>query len=131
MIGSPVTNLPGASADFPQILGCFIPNFKLKYEDSENRKVDHINTVFFNLHQIKRCHSFLKHPVEKRICIMEAKIVFLPSCLLTQATSIVSNTDTKCLCSIVPLICTSLKSLHLQCNGLYSIYPQYPNYIFS
>ena len=35
-------------------LNCFISNFKLKYEDSENIKADRVNTVVFNLHQIKR-----------------------------------------------------------------------------
>ena len=42
------------SANFELILDCFIPNFKLKYEDSENLKADCVNTVVFNLHQIKR-----------------------------------------------------------------------------
>ena len=31
-----------------------MPNFKLKYEDSENIKADLVNTVVFNLHRIKR-----------------------------------------------------------------------------
>ena len=35
-------------------MDCFIPNFKLKYEDSENVKADPVNTVLFNLHQNKR-----------------------------------------------------------------------------
>ena len=38
-----------------------MPNFKLKYEDSENVKADHVNTVRFNLHQIK-CRAFLGTP---------------------------------------------------------------------
>ena len=42
------------SANFQPILDCFIPNFKLKYEDSENIKADCVSTVVFNLHQIKR-----------------------------------------------------------------------------
>ena len=42
------------SANFETILDCFIPNFKLKYEDSENIKTDRVNTVVFNLRQIKR-----------------------------------------------------------------------------
>ena len=42
------------SANFKPILDCFIPNFKLKYEDSENIKADRVSTVAFNLHQIKR-----------------------------------------------------------------------------
>ena len=51
------------SANFQPILGCVVPNFKLKYEDSANIKADHVNTVVFNLHQIK-CRAFiLGHPV--------------------------------------------------------------------
>ena len=42
------------SANFQPILDCFIPNFKFKYEDSENIKADRVSTVDFNLHQIKR-----------------------------------------------------------------------------
>ena len=42
------------SANFQPILDCFIPNLKLKYEDSENIKADRVSTVVFNLHQIKR-----------------------------------------------------------------------------
>ena len=41
-------------ANFYSILDCFTPNFKLKYQDLENAKADHVNTVAFNLHQIKR-----------------------------------------------------------------------------
>ena len=43
-----------SSANFQPILDCFIPNFKLKYEDSENIKPDLVNTVVSNLRQIKR-----------------------------------------------------------------------------
>ena len=43
-----------SSAKFQSILDCFIPNFKLKYEDSENIKADRVNIVVFNLHQIQR-----------------------------------------------------------------------------
>ena len=32
------------SAKFQKILDCFIPNFKLKYEDSENIKARRVNT---------------------------------------------------------------------------------------
>ena len=46
------------SANFQPILDCFIPNFKLKYEDSENIKADRVSTVDFNLHQIKRRACF-------------------------------------------------------------------------
>ena len=35
-----------------------MPNFELKYENSENTKADRVNTVVFNLHQIK-CRAFL------------------------------------------------------------------------
>ena len=52
------------SANFQPILDCFIPNFKLTYEeDSENVKADCISTVVFNFHQIKRWAFFLGHPV--------------------------------------------------------------------
>ena len=40
--------------NFQPILDCFIPNFKWKYENLENTKADRVNTVVFNLHQIKR-----------------------------------------------------------------------------
>ena len=36
------------SANFQPISDCFIPNLKLKYEDSENIKTDRVNTVAFN-----------------------------------------------------------------------------------
>ena len=42
------------SANFQPILDCFIPDFKLKHEDSDNMKADRASTVVFNLHQIKR-----------------------------------------------------------------------------
>ena len=47
------------SANFLPILDCFIPKFKLKYENSENIKVDRVSTVVFNLHQIKGRAFFL------------------------------------------------------------------------
>ena len=50
------------SANFQPLLNCFIPNFKLKYEDTENVKADRVNTVIFNLHQIKRRAFFLGTP---------------------------------------------------------------------
>ena len=49
------------SATFQLILDCFILNFKLKYKDSENVKADCVNTVVFNLHQIKRRAFFIGH----------------------------------------------------------------------
>ena len=52
------------SANFQPILDYFMPNFKLKYEDSENIKADRLSTVVFNLHQIKRRAFFWGgHPV--------------------------------------------------------------------
>ena len=51
------------SENFQQILDCFIPNFKLKYEDSENIKADRVSTIVFNLHQIKRRAFLLGHSV--------------------------------------------------------------------
>ena len=50
-------------ANFQPVLLCFIPNFKLRYEDSENIKTDRVSTVVFNLHQIKRRAFFMRHPV--------------------------------------------------------------------
>ena len=52
------------SAKFQPILDCFIPNFKLKYEDSENININYVDTVVFNLHQIKQRNLSLGHPVE-------------------------------------------------------------------
>ena len=48
-----------------QILDCFIPSFKLKYEESENIQTDCVNTVVFNLHQIRKMNFFFEgggHP---------------------------------------------------------------------
>ena len=42
------------SAKFQLISDCFIPNFKLKYQNSENIKSGRVYTVAFNLHPIKR-----------------------------------------------------------------------------
>ena len=42
------------SANFKPILDCFIPKFKLEYDDLENIKTGRVNAVVFNLHQIKR-----------------------------------------------------------------------------
>ena len=46
------------SANFQPILDCFTSNFKLKYEDSENIKDDRVDTIVFNLHQIKHWAFF-------------------------------------------------------------------------
>ena len=45
-------------ANFQLSLSCIIPNFKLKYEDSENIKPALVSTVVFSLHQIKRSTFF-------------------------------------------------------------------------
>ena len=51
-----------SSANFQRILDCFILNFKLKYEDSQNIKADSVIGVVFNLHQIKRGVFFFGTP---------------------------------------------------------------------
>ena len=48
------------SVNFQPIFDCFLPYFKLKYENSENIKADCVNTVVFNLHQM---WAFLGHLV--------------------------------------------------------------------
>ena len=46
------------------ILDCFVPNFKLKYENSENIKTDCVNTIVFNLVWIKSNRgTFSGHPM--------------------------------------------------------------------
>ena len=52
------------SANFQPIFDSFIPNFKLKHEDSENIKADCVSTVLFNLPQIKRRALFVGHLVD-------------------------------------------------------------------
>ena len=37
------------STNFQPILDCFIPKFKLEYDDLENIKTDRVNAVFFQL----------------------------------------------------------------------------------
>ena len=51
------------SANFQTILDCFVPKFKLKYDDLENIKTDRLNTVVFNLLQIELSKFILGHPV--------------------------------------------------------------------
>ena len=51
-------------ANFQPILDCFIPKFKLEYDELENMKTDSVNIVIFKLHQIKRLKLFLGHPVD-------------------------------------------------------------------
>ena len=45
-------------AKFQPTLDCFISNFKLKYENSQNVKTDCVNTVVFNLRKIKQRNFF-------------------------------------------------------------------------
>ena len=53
------------SANFQPIMDCFIPNFKLKYDDPDNIKADSVNKVVFKLHQIMiKCRAvFWGYPV--------------------------------------------------------------------
>ena len=46
------------SANLEPILDCFTPKFRLKYHDLENIKKDRVNTVVFNLHEIKQLKFF-------------------------------------------------------------------------
>ena len=46
------------SANFQPIFDCFIPNFKLKYEDSELMKIDRVSTVICSLNNIKHWNFF-------------------------------------------------------------------------
>ena len=51
------------SANFQPILDCFVPKFKLKYDNLENIQTDRVNTVVFNLLQIKHSKFFSGHSV--------------------------------------------------------------------
>ena len=42
------------SAKFQSNFDCFIPNFELKYENSENIETDRVDAVVYNLYQIKQ-----------------------------------------------------------------------------
>ena len=53
------------SANFQPILDCFLPKFKLEYDDLENIKTDCINTAVFDIYQIKQLKFFLGHPVNR------------------------------------------------------------------
>ena len=56
------------SANFQPILDCFIQKFKLEYGDVENIKTDCVNTVTFNLLQIKQSKFFLETPSTFHFC---------------------------------------------------------------
>ena len=51
------------SANFQPILDCFIPKFKFEHDNLESIKTDCVNTVVFNLHQIKLLKFSVGHPV--------------------------------------------------------------------
>ena len=69
------------SANFQPILDCFIPKFKLEYDNLESIKADHVNAVAFNLHQIKRLKLFLGHPVLQIMQYANSKKDLLTVCL--------------------------------------------------
>ena len=50
------------SANFQPIFDCFIPKFKLEYDDLENIKTGCVNTVVFNVHQMKHLKFFFGTP---------------------------------------------------------------------
>ena len=53
--GSEILSFGGhCSANVQSILDCFVPKFKLEYDNLENIKTDRVNAVVFNLDQIKR-----------------------------------------------------------------------------
>ena len=56
------------SANFQTILDCFIPKFKLEYDDLGNMKADCVNAVVFDLRQIKRLKFFFGTPGRKDGC---------------------------------------------------------------
>ena len=66
------------------ILDCFIPIFNLKYEDSENIKMDRVNTVLFNR------NFFLGHPVELSFFIGPGPCACVSSSALFQSSLKVS-----------------------------------------
>ena len=45
--------------NFRPILDCFFPKVNLKYDDLENIKTDHVDTVVLSLHQIEQSKLFL------------------------------------------------------------------------
>ena len=78
------------SANFQTILDCFIPNFKLKYEDPENIKANSVSTVVLNLHQIKRLTIFfgtpgsLKYKIGLLICASDSCLYRVKPCFLSR-----------------------------------------------
>ena len=54
--------------NFQQILDCFIPKFKLEYDDLESIITDRVNGVVFSLHQIKRLKLFFKGAPSMLLC---------------------------------------------------------------
>ena len=56
-------------------MDCFIPKFKLKYDDLENIKTDRVNTVVFNLNQIKQLRFLFGTP-GKITAVCDESIIF-------------------------------------------------------
>ena len=50
-------------ANFQSSFDCFMSNFQVKYDDSENIKTDPVNTVAFNLTSNQTEELFLEHLV--------------------------------------------------------------------
>ena len=54
-----------SSANFQPILYCFVPNFKLKCEDSENIKADRVDKIqSFSIYVKSNVGRFLEHPAK-------------------------------------------------------------------
>ena len=62
------------SANLQLILDCFIPKFKLKYENLENINIGRVNTFVFNLHQSKR-RAFWDTRYSKCLSYIEAHVI--------------------------------------------------------
>ena len=80
------------SANFQPNLYCFIPNFKLKYEDSENIKLDLVNTVIFNLHQVKRWASFFWDARYNEVVMVDEALQSCKTAHLVEGTRIINPT---------------------------------------
>ena len=61
--------------NFQPMLDCFIPKFKLEYDDLENIKTGRVNAVVLNLHQIKRLKFFWGHPVFTEELIVQLSLI--------------------------------------------------------
>ena len=63
------------SANFQPILDCFIPKFKLEFDDLENIKTDRLNTVLFNLRQIKQSKVFETPGTSENATVMQNYVI--------------------------------------------------------